>query len=171
MDASTPSHHRVSGRTAVSVAVLVGPATILTALILGPKTLPVAKQRTGDPDLAGQLADLARPGHHRLAAFTITDDSVTFAGLGADEHSEVEIGSVTKTFTAEILRNQIRAGRVAAGTTVGEIIDVHDAPVGDVTLRELATHTSGLPRLAGNSLVRAVIAGFLDTNPYADITR
>lgn len=141
------------------------------ALVAGPRQVEVATERTGDPELAARLAGLAEPGHHRLSTFLIEDGRVTFAGLGMDEHSEVEIGSLTKTFTAEILANQIQAGRVRAGTTVGEIIDAGDAPVGDVTLAELADHTSGLPRLGSTNWLCGMLSGFTGANPYAGISR
>ncbi|RSZ66133.1 class A beta-lactamase-related serine hydrolase [Corynebacterium hylobatis] len=141
------------------------------ALVAGPRQVAVATERTGDPGLATRLTELAEPGHHRLSTFLIEDGRVTYAGLGMDEHSEVEIGSLTKTFTAEILANQIEAGRVSAGTTVGEIIDAGDAPVGDVTLAELADHTSGLPRLGGTNWLGGVLSGFTGANPYAGISR
>ncbi len=158
--------------TALSVAALVGAATLLAALTLGPRPLPLAEERTGDPVLAGHLAELAEPGHHHLGAFTLTEaGQATFAGLGGDEHVEFEVGSVTKTFTAEILRNQIAAGRVSEDTAVGQIIDAGSTPVADVTLGELARHTSGLPRLAGLNPLTNISSGFLGTNPYEGVNR
>lgn len=155
------------------VAILAILALIIAALALvaGPRRAEVATERTGDPELAARLAGLAEPGHHRLSTFLIEDGAVTYAGLGMDEHSEFEIGSLTKTFTAEILANQIDAGRVSAETTVGEIIDAGDAPVGDVTLAELADHTSGLPRLGGTNWLGGIMSGFTGANPYAGISR
>ena len=113
--------------TALAVAVVVGLAVAAAALVLGPDHITPSDERTGDEALAARLAEHAESGHRNIAAFTVAGDEVTFAGLGADEHTEFEIGSVTKTFTAQILINQIEAGRVTLDTTVGEIIDAGDA--------------------------------------------
>lgn len=157
----------------IATAVLAALALIIAvlALVSGPRQVEVATTRTGDPELAARINELAEPGHHRLSTVVIRDGQATFAGLGMDENSEVEIGSITKTFTAEILANQIEAGRVNADTTVGEIIDAGGAEVGDVTLVELADHTSGLPRLGGTNLISGVFSGFTGANPYAGISR
>ncbi len=147
-------------------ALAVGLAVTAAAVLLGPDRITPAREHTGDADLAQQLAAHAETGHHRLAAFTIADGRTTFAGLGADEHDEFEIGSVTKTFTAALL-----ADRGLEETTVGEIIDAGDFPVGDVTLRELADHTSGLPRLGSTSFLRDLSSVITGDNPYAGVTR
>lgn len=153
--------------TALAVAVVVGLAVAAAALVLGPDRITPSDERTGDEALAARLAEHAESGHRNIAAFTVAGDEVTFAGLGADEHTEFEIGSVTKTFTAQILTNQIEAGRVTLDTTVGEIIDAGDAAVADVTLRELADHTSGLPRLGGsNGIITSVVTSLTGANPY-----
>lgn len=157
--------------TTILLASLTGVLTLALALLLGPHPPAVATSRHGDPDLSARLAEQARPGHHHLAAFTIVAGVTTFAGLGADAHTEVEIGSVTKTFTAEILRNQIDADRVTLDTEVGEIIDAGDSPVADVTLGELAGHTSGLPRLGGISLLPMIFSNFTAGNPYRGVSR
>lgn len=151
---------------ALVIAVAVGLAVTATAVAAGPARITPSSERTGDPALAAQLAAHATTGHHRVAAFTINGGVTTFAGLGADEHDEFEIGSVTKTFTAGIL-----ADRGLEETTVGEIIDAASSEIGDVTLRELADHTSGLPRLAGVSWWSMFSTAITGGNPYAGITR
>ena len=57
-----------------------------------------------------------------------------------------EIGSVTKTFTSLLLADAIARGEVAADTKVGALLPLGGAPAADVTLAELASHRSGLPR-------------------------
>lgn len=151
---------------AVIVAIAVGLAVTATAVWAGPDRITPSTERTGDPELAARLAGHATTGHHRLAAFTIDGGETTFAGLGADEHDEFEIGSLTKTFTAGIL-----ADRGLEETTVGEIIAAEGSDIADVTLRELADHTSGLPRLAGLGWWTMFTTALTGGNPYAGITR
>lgn len=155
----------------IVLAAAAGIAVLTAALAFGPQPPAVAVEQRGDRELADRLAAATAPGQHNLGAFTLVDGDTTFAGLGADEHTEFEIGSVTKTFTAEILRNQIEAGRVRLDTTVGEIIDAGAAAIADVSLRELAEHTSGLPRLGGLSTVGSLLANFTAGNPYVEVSR
>ena len=65
-------------------------------------------------------------------------------------HSDTvyEIGSVSKTFTSLLLADAIARGEVAADTNVGALLPLGGAPAADVTLAELASHRSGLPRAA-----------------------
>ncbi|MDO5670016.1 MAG: serine hydrolase domain-containing protein [Corynebacterium sp.] len=135
-------------------------------LWLGPRPLHLSEERTGDPELSARLADAAGSGHHHISAVLIDSDGARFAGLGADEHTEFEIGSVTKTFTAHIL-----AERGLEETPVREIIDAQGSEIADITLRELADHTSGLPRLPGGFLLGSLLTSFTGANPYAGITR
>ena len=129
----------------------------------------MAEESTGDEELAQKLRDNAGKAQNRITAFTFRSGSATFAGLGANEHTEVEIGSVTKTFTTELLRQQIESKEIALDTTVGDIIDVHGSEVADVTMLELADHTSGLPRLDQDNLV--LMKTIFAANPYSGITQ
>ena len=72
-----------------------------------------------------------------------------------------EIGSMTKTMTGTVLASLVNDGTVAFGDTIGRWLDAGQNS--DVTLLQLATHTSGLPRLAPGH-----IAGAAD--PYAFLT-
>lgn len=75
------------------------------------------------------------------------------AGPGAaplGPRSEFEIGSVTKTFTATLLADMVIRGEVALSDPVSKYLpaDVKVPSFGGkpITLEDLATHTSGLPR-------------------------
>lgn len=72
-----------------------------------------------------------------------------------------EIGSMTKTMTGAVLSSLVNGGAVAFGDPIGRWLDAGQNS--DVTLLQLATHTSGLPRLAPGH-----IAGAAD--PYAFLT-
>ncbi|PQP84770.1 hypothetical protein C0Q44_09655 [Paenibacillus sp. PCH8] len=67
------------------------------------------------------------------------------------EHRLFEIGSVTKLFTSILLLEMERQQLLSTDDTVGKYI--HNGKndyLNKVTLKSLATHTSGLPRLATN---------------------
>ncbi|MDK8764490.1 serine hydrolase domain-containing protein [Corynebacterium sp. MSK218] len=146
-----------------SITAIVVAAVLILA---GPQRIALASDVTGDKNLAAQLQDHSEPGFHQLTAFTIRDGATTFAGLGADEHTEIEIGSVTKMFTGEIAHQLVEERVLSLDTTVGEVLDVGNAPVADVTMRELLDHTSGLPRLANTNLLSSIASGITGANPY-----
>lgn len=167
---STPTH-RTAGHTRRRLLAGIAAGLAVTAVLVavGPRPLNPSGQATGDADLAEVLTAHAGRGHHELAAMTLADGQARFAGLGADERTEAEIGSVTKTFTAELMRQLIEEGVVTEETTVAEILPDRAAgsPIADVTLRELADHTSGLPRLGSDhTLLGSLVSQATRANPY-----
>lgn len=86
-----------------------------------------------------------------------------------DANTIYEIGSVTKVFTGLLLADAIQHGGVALDTPLSKLLpkDVkspkHEGH--EITLEQLATHFSGLPRIPGN-----MVHDSLD-NPYADYGR
>lgn len=79
-----------------------------------------------------------------------------------------EIGSATKVFTALLLADAVQRGEVAFTDPVSKFLPetVKMPRRGDkvITLEDLATQTSGLPRMPSN------FAPKNDANPYADYT-
>ena len=77
-----------------------------------------------------------------------------------------EIGSVTKVFTALLLADMVRRGEVALDDPVAKYlpaeVKVPTRAGRSITLLDLATHTSALPRLPDNFQPKD------PTNPYAD---
>jgi D-alanyl-D-alanine-carboxypeptidase/D-alanyl-D-alanine-endopeptidase len=82
-----------------------------------------------------------------------------------DVNTVFEIGSITKTFTASLLADMVQRGEVALDDPVTNYLpsDARFKANGRaITLVDLATQTSGLPRLPSNMAPK-------DTqNPYAD---
>jgi CubicO group peptidase (beta-lactamase class C family) len=80
--------------------------------------------------------------------------------------SVFEIGSVTKTFTALLLAELARDGVVRLDDPVADHLQGAPPVVGrPITLEDLATHHSGLPRLPAGLLLPALTTGRRD--PYA----
>lgn len=78
-----------------------------------------------------------------------------------------QIASVSKVFTATLLADFLKEGKIDSQTVLSDIYD--DASewtgeMGDVSLLSLATHTSGLPRLSP-AMITAALKNFL--NPYS----
>jgi CubicO group peptidase (beta-lactamase class C family) len=87
--------------------------------------------------------------------------AVTFAAAGhpapraglAPEQVVFEIGSITKVFTALLLAQTVLAGKATLDDPIAKHLprDLALAPgTAAITLGQLATHTSGLPRLPAN---------------------
>ena len=89
-------------------------------------------------------------------------------GVGLDGNTIFEIGSITKVFTAAVLQELVGRGEVRFDDPVADLLPSHvRVPAqGDrkITLLDLATHRSGLPRMPSN-----FFPGDL-RNPYADYT-
>ncbi|TVS28781.1 serine hydrolase domain-containing protein [Corynebacterium sanguinis] len=156
--------------TALAASGLAVITTLTVMLLLGPRPITVGTHATGDASVSSALRNNAEPGHNDLAAFFLDNGNVRFGGLDADEHTEFEIGSITKTFNAELLRQQIASGDITLATTVGELIDVPGAPIADVTMEELANHTAGLSSAPSELLSNRVAVALTNANPYRDAT-
>ncbi len=83
-----------------------------------------------------------------------------------DENTLYEIGSITKVFTGILLADMVIRGELTLTTPVKDLLperaSVPERDGRQITLLDLSTHTSGLPRLP-NNMSQADRA-----NPYAD---
>ena len=83
-----------------------------------------------------------------------------------DEHTIFEIGSISKTFTALLLASAVERGEVQLDEPVARLLPkgttVPSYEGRQITLVDLSTHHSGLPRLPGN------FAPANPDDPYAD---
>jgi len=145
--------------------------TALPALTFEATPVPVAArdmQAAMDRDLKQQLTsgELA-PGTGAGLAIGILKHGerrvITYGAAKAD--SLFEIGSITKTFTGLILARMVAQGKVRLDEPVRELLPAGTVakPSGaEITLLDLATHHSGLPRMPDNFHPAD------PDNPYAD---
>ncbi|MBE2286648.1 MAG: serine hydrolase [Prosthecobacter sp.] len=86
----------------------------------------------------------------------------------APEKILFEIGSISKVFTGLLLAQAVVEKKVTLETTIGSLLEPKvkfaDARVAAITLKQLSTHTSGLPRLPDN--LAASMKN--EDDPYAD---
>ncbi len=87
-----------------------------------------------------------------------------------DERTLFEIGSITKVFTTTLLADMHLKGEVDLDDPVSKFLPSPVVPQSrggvEVTLRHLATHSSGLPRIPMNLGMKNMRSG----NPYAKYT-
>jgi D-alanyl-D-alanine-carboxypeptidase/D-alanyl-D-alanine-endopeptidase len=98
--------------------------------------------------------------HSEVVAFGTLDD-----GKAPDGDTVYEIGSITKTFTAILLAQAVLAGRVTLDTPVAQLLPDFKIPSRagkEITVGQLSTQHSGLPRLPSNLLPKD------GADPYAD---
>ena len=97
-----------------------------------------------------------------VAVTAIDAGGTTFSrSAGLAEDARFQIGSISKTMTATLLACLVGDGVLALDDEIGRWLDA--GPNAGITLEQLATHTSGLPRLAPNQPTG-------ETNPYRDFT-
>jgi len=107
--------------------------------------------------LAAATADRAPAA----AVITADADGTEVVTIGCSPGDGFEIGSITKTLTGILLADTVTNGHVRLDDPVGRWLDAGEN--GGITLAQLATHTSGLPRLSPSH-----VAGTPD--PYAFLT-
>jgi D-alanyl-D-alanine carboxypeptidase len=94
-----------------------------------------------------------------LQAAVIVDDGTIWRGVaGNADHDDDDplthdhhlyIGSVTKFVTATLVMRQVQQGTISLSDSIDEWFDLEYA--GDVTVRMLLDHTSGVPNYTGDS--------------------
>jgi CubicO group peptidase (beta-lactamase class C family) len=134
---------------------LAAPDEDISALLK--ERVDVGRESTG-------LVAVVLDGGRRIDAAYGRSDAADNRALDAD--TVFEIGSITKVFTALLLADMIVRGEVAADDPVAKFLpDIVKVPYFEstpITLLDLATYNSGLPRMPSNFKPRNA------ANPYAD---
>jgi serine-type D-Ala-D-Ala carboxypeptidase/endopeptidase len=165
----------VRSLVSLTLAGLVAAAPVACTPRSGPPPSAAAARDPSDAAIRA-LVDkrCASNGGHALVVGVIDADGRrrvfghTAGGRTFDGRTLFEIGSITKVYTATLLADMVERGEVKLDDPVQKYL-----PEGvkmplrggqPVTLLELATHTSGLPRMPSNFAPRD------PANPYADYT-
>lgn len=147
----------------VSLVLLIGAAVWFFV----PGQPRLATERSGDEALLGAIG--SPRGHHALSVAVVEPgaaEPVRFANLGASETTRYEAGSLTKAMTGLALADAVRRGEIGLDDPVQQFLDLEGSAAGGVTVRDLATHHSGLPRLGGRTARGGWWAGVSGANPY-----
>lgn len=151
------------GAGVISALLTVG----LLAWIFVPLPLGVPAEKTGDKELLDQLAGYE--GYGELAVAVVDLDTATpvrYAGIGADEQTLFEIGSVSKALTGLAMADAVDRGELKLSDPVGAHLDLDGTESGAVTLQELGNQTTGYPRLGGRTMARGLLSAATRGNPY-----
>lgn len=168
------------------LALVVGLLAAVVGVALMPRPPRLSDRSVGDADLAAAVrAAVDDPqGLRGLAVATVEGGRVRTAGLGdrdpagapVEPGTPFEIGSITKALTGMLLADQAAAGVVRPDDPVSAALPRVTGPTREVTLAELASHRSGLPRVAMDpvtDLIPAYWANLTAGDPYAgwDVAR
>ena len=122
----------------------------------------VDKHQSNDSELSEKQLELISnctktlPDNGQIAIALIKNGNVIFYGsknqtdsISAIDNSEdvFEIGSVSKVFTATLLADLVLEKKIELDDSVNEHLDFSLKNNVEITFKQLATHTSGLPRL------------------------
>lgn len=147
------------------IAVLSVGACFVTGMTANAELLPDRVEKAAQERIAA--------GIHQTLVFGVVDgdksEVVAFGklddGKAPDGETVYEIGSLTKTFTATLLAQAALSGRVTLDTPVAQLLPDFKIPARgskEITLGQLATQHSGLPRVPSDLLPND------PANPYAD---
>lgn len=130
---------------------------------------------SGDPNIVAELKRLRTRQTRRIAAAVVdlnASPTLRIGCLGVHDGTVFEVGSLAKGLTGMLLADAIRRGEVTLHTTVAGICaEYSGTPFGSVTIKELCTHTSGLPRLPRSvgMGIRVLAWGLVGLDPYRRI--
>ncbi|WP_431867738.1 serine hydrolase domain-containing protein [Nocardiopsis eucommiae] len=164
---------RSGTRTGATVAV-VAAVVLAVGFAVRPVAPSLSSEVTGDAELAQRARPLLEDGPRATAAVVEVDgDRVREAYFGADGTTLYEIGSVSKALTGLLLADAIERGEVDPDTELGTLLDLEGAPAATVTLSELSSHRSGLPRNPPGVLtsVTMLLDNLRNRDPYTGDVR
>jgi len=149
-------------------------ALLITLGLIGcgrpPLDKPAKNFLKSDSLLTGQLDSIykftnAFPNNTQIAIAIIKNGEAFYFGLKRindtllsiqNSDSAFEIGSITKVFAATIHANFVIKGKLKLDEKISPIFDFPFNENLEFTFRELANHTSGLPRLPANMRFAAI---------------
>jgi CubicO group peptidase (beta-lactamase class C family) len=143
------------------LTVLIGAVTVAVASwALAPN---LATARNGDPAVLAHLDHQASmgmlAGYQDVAVAEVDLDAtqpVRLAGIGADDTTLMEVGSMTKAMTGLVIADAARRGEIRMDAPVSTYLpELKGLPVGTVTMHELVTHSSGIAEFGDSTLRRA----------------
>lgn len=157
---------------------------VMAGLVLGAAALAmtpqVATASTGDDAVLERLDGLRNDGtldgYRDLAVATVDLDAATpvqFAGLGTDQNTRMEIGSLSKAMTGLVIADAVQRGEIRLDAPVSTYLpQLEGSPAGTVTMRELVTHTAGYVAFGPATITRGFWAAPLGHSFFStDVTQ
>ena len=143
------------------LSVLVATVTVATASwVMSPN---LATDTNGDAAVLAHLHQQRGWGNvsgYRDVAVAEVDlnaaQPVRLAGMGADDTTVMEVGSMTKAMTGLVIADAVTRGEIRMDAPVGTYLpQLNGSPAGTATIHELVTHTAGYSEFGDATLRRA----------------
>ena len=156
----------------IAAAAIAAAAVLTIGLLATPPSPHLQPNTSGDVALARSVDQVAREGGalDRVSVAYVdlaASPSSRTAGFGADDDTEYEIGSLTKTITGSLFAIALERGEVASDERLAAVFPaLAGTPAGDVTLSSLSNHHSGLPRLDDATTPRVILDTITNRNPF-----
>lgn len=134
---------------------------VVTSLAIFPV---VSSAPTGNGTLLEQLENEAKAGtlvgFHYVAVGVVdlsSPETLSFAGLGADASTRMEVGSLTKAMTGLVIADSVARGELRMDEAVSTYLpQLKGTLAGAATLQQLVTHTAGYSEFGSAALGRAL---------------
>ncbi|EAR24589.1 hypothetical protein A20C1_10941, partial [marine actinobacterium PHSC20C1] len=154
--------------TVFIAAIVVG----MTAVSIVPRP---ALAHSGDNEVLAELDTVRDRGmltNYRDLEVAIVDldatHQVQFGGLGADESTRFEVGSLTKAMTGLVISDAVERGEIRMDVPISTYLpELAGARAGTVTLQELVTHTAGYAPFGPTALSRGFWAAPVGRNFFS----
>jgi serine-type D-Ala-D-Ala carboxypeptidase/endopeptidase len=154
---------------------LISSALLLTTIYVSAPLAQVAQLSLDDPKALAR-AVLPESLNGRAVAGVLREGQRHFAGASGNGPQEFdastqlfEIGSITKVFTGLLLAQEVERNALSLDTSLEKLLGAHltfaSPNVAAITLKQLVTHSSCLPRLPPNMKDSGL------NDPYARYTR
>lgn len=140
------------------LTVLIGAVTVLVvSAALSPN---LATDRNGDTTVLAHLDQQASwgnlGGYRDVAVAEVNLDAaqpIRLGGLGADDTTPMEVGSMTKAMTGLVIADAVDRGEIRMDAPVSTYLPrLTGSPAGAATMHELVTHTSGYDEFGAATL-------------------
>jgi CubicO group peptidase (beta-lactamase class C family) len=141
-------------------ALLIGGGALVQAAPLPERVASAARESVAEGMYQTLVFGVVDRDQSAVVTFGTLDD-----GKAPDGDTVYEIGSITKTFTATLLAQDVLSGRVTLDTPISALLPGFTIPSRQgkqITLGEIGTQHSGLPRMPSNFFPKD------PANPYAD---
>jgi serine-type D-Ala-D-Ala carboxypeptidase/endopeptidase len=139
------------------------PLPLAFAIDLRPEIDPLVQPLLDDGLVVGMVVGVVQGDQSQVIAY---GETTRGSGVQPDADTVYEIGSVSKVFTGVLLADRVQQGLMSlddpAQKYLPQSVKMPTAQGQPITLKHLATHTSGLPRLPDNIDLSD------QTNPYID---
>ena len=120
----------------------------------------LAANRNGDVAVLGHLDQQAgwgnMAGYQDVAVAEVdlgAEQPVRLGGIGADDTTVMEVGSMTKAMTGLVIADAVRRSEIRMDAPVATYLpQLEGSAAGTVTMRELVTHTSGYAEFGAETL-------------------